>query len=196
MSELNLPSDFEGTLSRGAELIDVEDSNGDMLVRLVPYGSETELRDGLFESFSPGAVAAAGNAPHRLTLTQEHGGPLVARGTTAQDTAAGFDVVFGFAGTRTAQEARQLAKEGFYRAVSCEFRIQKKFVRADRRSDGLHVTHDRATLYGGAMVATPAYESALVLAARSEQEAEHMAQLEAERLERLAAVQKFIKNPS
>lgn len=164
---LALPKRYQEVQHRAAEAVDVDDANGTIRFRAAPYEQEAQLAPGLSEVFTRGAFANAAKAPSRFRLFHEHRGPLVGSGQDAEDRDDGFYVNARFAGTNSAQEARQLVLEGFLDSVSVEFRVMKDFMKAERRGkDGVLVRHDKAHLLGAAIVAYPAYEGAAVLSAR------------------------------
>lgn len=168
MSDLVIPKRFDGTQYRTAEVEVLDVDNGAIAMRAVPYDTETQLADDLFESFTPGAFARATKAPHRAKLFHDHGGPLIGQATSIEDRSDGVYLEARFASTSAAQEARTLASEGILDSASIEFRTMPAHVKVDRRDDGLHVRHDRAHLLGVALVAYPAYQDAAVLSARDE----------------------------
>lgn len=169
MTELIIPKRFAEVQTRSAEAIDVDDANGTIRFRAVPYEQEAQLSQDLFEVFTRGAFANAVKAPTRFRLFHEHRGPLVGAGKEAEDLADGFYVNARFTNTLAGQEARSLVMDGFLDSVSIEFRPMTQFMKAVRRETGMLVRHDRAHALGAAIVAYPAYEGATVMSVREEQ---------------------------
>lgn len=162
---------------RAARIEDLDTAAHEMYVRAAPYGEEfTDIGAGIQERFLPGTFARAAKAPHRLSVFFDHGGPLVGRGTEAEDRADGIYVRAKIGRTGPAEEMLSLLADGILTDVSVEFRGLPDHMRIERQGDGLRVTHRRAHLTGFAAVPEGAYaERALVLSARDarrEREAE------------------------
>jgi hypothetical protein len=169
---LELPKRFEVVQWRSVETVDIDDGNGEVRMRMVPYGREARLGVNLFETFERAAFAAAVNAPARCKMWSEHNGPLVGHARQVEDLPDGCYATMKFASTGPAQEARTLVLERFVDEVSVEFRAIKDSMKVRRAPDGLHVSHSRGHLLGAALVAHGVYGDvgSLVLSARGEGE--------------------------
>lgn len=167
---LILPQRFNEVQTRSAVIEDVDPDEGTVLVRAAPYEVETQLGHDLYEVFSRSAFANAAKAPSRVKAWHEHRGPLVGHALVVDDKPDGVWIKAKIANTLAGQEVRELAREGFLTDVSVEFRPMKEYLKAQRKSDGIHVRHDRAHLLGFAFVSHGAYgEHAYVASVRDEQ---------------------------
>lgn len=167
---LELPKRFEVVQWRSVETVDIDDGNGEVRMRMVPYAREARLGVNLFETFERGAFAAAVAAPARCKMWSEHNGPLVGHARQVEDLPDGCYATMKFASTGPAQEARTLVLERFVDEVSVEFRAIKESMKVRRAPDGLHVTHSRGHLLGAALVAHGVYGDvgSLVLSVRDQ----------------------------
>lgn len=163
----DLPIRFRGTQFRAADVEHVDPDNGTILMRAAPYDVETQLDHDLWESFAPATFARACNAPSRVKMWNEHGGPLIGHATTVEDRGDGIWINARFSNTASGQEARELANDGTLDQVSITFRPMPDWMKVTRKTDGLHVRHSRAALLGVALVAHGAYaESAYIASVR------------------------------
>jgi HK97 family phage prohead protease len=139
-----------------------------LFVRAAPYSEEfTDIGGGVSERFLRGAFAKAANAPQRISLFYDHGGPLVGRGTEVDHRADGVYVRFKIGRTDAAGEMRSLIEDQILTDVSVEFRPIAEAMKVERDGDRLRVTHSRAILSGVAVVPEGAYgEQAKVLSMR------------------------------
>jgi HK97 family phage prohead protease len=167
---LELPKRFEVVQWRSAEVIDLDDSTGEVRLRMVPYDREARLGVNLFETFERGAFAGAVKAPSRVKMWNEHLGPLIGRASTVEDLPDGAYATMRFASTLPAQEARTLVIEKIIEECSIEFRAIRESMKARRAPDGIHVSHSRGHLLGAALCAHGVYGDvgSHVLSARSE----------------------------
>jgi hypothetical protein len=171
---LELPKRFEVVQWRSAEVMDIDDTTGEVRLRIVPYGREARLGIDLWETFERSSFAAAVNAPSRCKLWNEHGGPLVGCASVVEDLPDGAYATMRFSSTPSAQEARTLTVEKIVTECSVEFRAIREAMKARRAPDGLHVSHSRGHLLGAALTSHGVYGDmpggSLVLSARSENE--------------------------
>jgi phage head maturation protease len=153
---------------RAAKIEDIDPGKHEMFVRAAPYSEEfTDIGANIEERFLPGTFARAVKAPHRLNVFFDHGGPLVGRGTEAEDRPDGIYVRAKIGRTGPAEEMLSLLADEILTDVSVEFRGLPDHMKVERYGDGLRVTHRRAHLTGFAAVPEGAYgEQALVLSAR------------------------------
>ena len=167
---IELPRRFEAVQHRSAEVVDMDDANGEVRLRMVPYGREVRLGLDLWEVFERGAFAAAVNAPTRCKAWLDHNGPLVGCARQVEDLPDGSYATMRFSSTAHAQEARTLVVERIIEDVSIEFRAMRKHMSARRGPDGIHVSHARGHLLGAALVAHGVYGEvgSSVLSARDE----------------------------
>lgn len=168
---LILPKRFADVQHREAQIEDVDPDEGTILVRAAPYEIETQLANELFETFERGAFANATKAPSRVKAFYQHRGPLVGHALEVDDRADGVWIKAKLAKTASGEEVRELAREGFLTDVSIEFRPMKEYMKATRKTDGIHVRHSRGHLLGFAFVAVGAYgEHAYVASVRDQDE--------------------------
>lgn len=151
---------------RAATIEDI--SERELFVRAAPYSEEfTDIGGGISERFIRGAFAKAANAPQRISLFHDHGGPLVGRGTEVDHRNDGVYVRFKIGRTAPAEEMRSLIEDRILTDVSVEFRPVAEAMKVERDGDRLRVTHRKAILSGVAVVPEGAYgEQALVLSMR------------------------------
>lgn len=168
--QIEIPKRFEVVQWRSVELVDVDDSTGEVRLRMAPYGREARLGLDLWEQFERGAFAAAVRAPGRVKMWHEHNGPLVGCATAVEDLPDGSYANMRFSSTNSAQEARTLTVEKIITECSVEFRPLREAMKARRGPDGLHVSHARGHLLGAALVSHGVYGEvgSLVLSARDE----------------------------
>lgn len=170
MSELVIPRRFDGTQYREAVIEHLDPDEGTIVLRAVPYGHEVQLDRELFESFAPKAFARAANAPSRCKLWMGHGGALVGHALEVTDKDDGVWVRARFSKTPNAMEARELASDGTLDQCSITFKPSFDNMRVTRKSDGLHVLHQRAGLLGCALVPHGAYsDQAFVASVRADE---------------------------
>lgn len=163
---------LQGLQHRAADVEHIDADAGTILMRAVPYDVETQLGPDLWEAFAPEAFARAAASPARCKLWNEHGGPLIGHALDVEDRPDGVWVRSKFSNTLAGQEARELAIDGTLDQVSITFRPLPDWMRAHRRSDGIHVRHARAALLGVALVAHGAYgEHAAVASVRDADDA-------------------------
>lgn len=161
-----------GVQHRHADVEHIDADAGTILMRAVPYDVETQLAPELWESFAPEAFARATAAPSRCKLWNEHGGPLIGHALDVEDRPDGVWIRSKFSNTLAGQEARELAVDGTLDQVSITFKPMAEWMKAHRRSDGIHVRHARAALLGVALVAHGAYgEHASVASVRDADDA-------------------------
>jgi phage head maturation protease len=167
---IELPKRFEVVQFRSAEVMDIDDSTGEVRLRMVPYDREARLGLDLWENFERGAFAAAVKAPTRCKMWNEHKGPLVGCARSVEDLPDGSYGNFRFSSTLNAQEARTLTVEKIITECSVEFRALREAMTARRAPDGLHVSHKRGHLLGAALVSHGVYGEvgSVVMSARSE----------------------------
>jgi phage head maturation protease len=167
---LELPKRFEVVQFRSAELMDIDDSTGEVRLRIVPYQREARLSLNLFEVFERGAFAAAVKAPSRIKMWNEHKGPLVGCARAVEDLPDGSYANMRFSSTQNAQEARTLTIEQIITECSVEFRALREAMTARRAPDGLHVSHKRGHLLGAALCSHGVFGEvgSVVLSARAE----------------------------
>lgn len=171
-SALVVPTRYRGTQFRAADVEHVDPDNGTILMRAAPYDVETQLDRDLWESFAPATFARAANAPSRVKMWNEHGGPLIGHARTVEDRPDGVWIEAKFSNTANGQEARELANDGTLDQCSVTFRPMVEFMKCNRKTDGLHVRHSRAALLGVALVAHGAYaESAYIASVRDAESA-------------------------
>lgn len=152
---------------RVAEVTAVDPDAGTILMRAAPYDVEAMIDRELHESFAPKTFAGALNAPHRVKLWNEHGGPLIGHAREVEDKDDGVWIRALISNTLAGQEARELARDGTLDQCSITFKALPEWMKVQRRDDGLHVRHSRAVLLGCAMVAHGAYaEGAYVASVR------------------------------
>lgn len=167
MSDLIIPKRFDGTQYRAADVEHVDPDEGTILMRAAPYDVECQLDRDLWESFAPATFARAANAPTRVKMWNEHGGPLIGHARSVEDRPDGIWVMAKFSNTPHGSEARELAADGTLDQVSITFKPMSEWMKVSRKPDGLHVRHSRGALLGVALVAHGAYaESAFIASVR------------------------------
>lgn len=170
MSELLIPKRFNGTQYRTATVEHVDLDEGTILLKAAPYDVETRLDQELFESFAPKCFERAANAPSRCKMWFEHGGPLIGHASEVEDRPDGVWIRSRFSNTVSAQEARELSRDGTLTDCSVTFKPMADHMKVTRKPDGLHVRHSRAALFGVALVAMGQYaEHAYVASVRDSQ---------------------------
>lgn len=194
MTTLITLDSLEGVQTRTATVEKVDADAGTILMRAAPYGVETRIGPGLFESFEPGTFAGAAAAPHRVKLWHEHDGPLIGHAAAVEDKPDAVWVRAKFANTLAGQEARELARDGTIDQVSVEFQPRREWFKATRLADGLHVRHSKATLLGVALVAHGAYlDESRIVSVRDHDAARRAEAAEERRLARLAALDALMR---
>lgn len=164
------PARFSLPQYREASIEHLDPDAGTILMRAAPYDVETQLDRSLFETFAPKCFERAAAAPHRCKLWHEHRGPLIGHATTVEDRPDGLWIQAPFSNTLAGQEARELARDGTLDQCSVTFNPMADWMKAERRSDGIHVRHARAHLLGVALVAHGAYaEGAFIASVRDTQ---------------------------
>lgn len=161
---LVLPPTFSDVQHRAAEVEHLDVDSGTILMRAVPYNTETQLAEDLWESFAPAAFSRAAASPGRCKLWHEHGGPLIGHATKVDDRADGTWIEAKISNTLAGQEARELAHDGTLDQVSITFRPMRDWMKVTRADDGYHVRHARAALLGVALVAHGAYADGAFIA--------------------------------
>jgi HK97 family phage prohead protease len=168
--EVQPPGIFDSTQFRAAEIVEVKADEGIIEARIAPYESEAQLDARLFEVFSTQCFSRAANAPSRVKMWAEHGGPLIGCAREVNDRSDGVWVRAKFSNTLAGQEARELASDGTYDHCSVEFKPLREWMKVERRADGLHVRHSRAQLFGFALTTRPIYQDAYISSVRDEQQ--------------------------
>lgn len=157
-------------------------------LRAVPYGVESEIDRGLFESFEPGAFKRSEKDPARVKLWFGHsndGGRVVGQASRVEDRADGLIVHARVSATPSGDELLTLAEDRVLDEASIEFRPIPADMAIRRAGDKLHVRHRRGHLLGVALVPHGAYgRDALVLSVRDLRQKESE-RIRAEALERL-----------
>lgn len=183
-----IPTQLDGPQYRRATVQQIQDRT--IQLRAVPYGVESEIDRGLFESFEPGAFSNAVKDPARVKLWFGHsndGGRIVGQAASIEDRADGLIVWARVSATAAGDELHTLAADGVLDEASIEFGPIPKDMIISRSGETIHVRHRRGHLRGVALVPHGAYgRDALVLSVRDarEQQREKRA---AEARERLAA---------
>lgn len=185
MTTLTLPVEvkeqFSGVQYRAADIEALDKDEGTALLKAVPYDVEVQLDEELWECFAPKAFERAAAAPHRVKMWNGHstnGGSLIGHAQTVEDRPDGLWTLFKFSNTVSGVEARELASDGTLDQVSIEFRPQKDWMKAERRTNGIHVRHSRAHLLGVALVPHGAYaDHAFVASVRDQRAREREALL-------------------
>ncbi len=167
---VQIPARFEATQYRSGEIVDMDKDEGILTARIAPYETEAQLDARLFETFGAGCFARAAAAPGRCKVWHEHGGSLIGCAREIEDKTDGIWVRAKFSNTLAGQEARELASDGSLDQCSVEFKALKDWLKVERRSDGLHVRHARAQLFGFALTTRGIYgEGGFIASVRSDE---------------------------
>ena len=189
MTTLTVPARFTDTQYRRANIEQVTERM--IQLRAVPYGVESEIDRGLFESFEPGAFRNAEKDPARVKLWFDHsdvGGRIVGQATTVEDRADGVVLWSRVSNTPAGDELLTLANDGVLDEASIEFTPIPRDMSIRRVGEELHVRHKRGHLRGVALVPHGAYgRNALVMSVRDERQ-QTTERARAEALARLAGV--------
>lgn len=186
---IEIPNQFEVPQFRKAQIEQIDDWV--IQLRAVPYDVEAEIDRGLFESFEPGAFAAAAKDPARVKLWFIHsndGGRPTGQAFEIQDRSDGPLVRMRVSQTTSGAELHTLAQDGVLDEASIEFKAIPRAMTVRRRGDELHVRHRRGHLLGVALVPQGAYgRDARVLSVRDLRE-QHLEKARADALARLDAL--------
>lgn len=143
---------------RSAVVEDIDTEKRELLVRAAPYLDEyTDIGGGIWERFLPKTFAKASAAPSRLTVLDNHGGPVVGRGIEVEDKPDGVWVRARLGRTRAADDVIANIEDHISEDVSVEFRPLPGWMDMEPYRDGMRVTHRRAHLNGFAIVPEGAY---------------------------------------
>lgn len=183
--QLAIPDRLLTPQHRAAEIEHIDPDEGTILVRVAPYNHEIRLDRDLWETFDTAAFAAASKAPHRVKMWHNHDGPLIGHALEVTDRPDGSWALGKFSNTAAANEARELARDGTLDQVSVTFSPSRDWMRAERRSDGLHVRHSRAYMLGFALVPHGAYGDGAYVASVRDLDQGTDEQRAAERADRL-----------
>ena len=129
---------------------------------LVPYGEECSSNLGKF-SVGPGAFTVPADVPGMFGFNVEHQRETpIGRGTVVRDTEAGIVATFSVARTPEGDAALADIAAGTRKHLSAE--VSHVVIKAGKAVGG--------TLFGGALVARPAFPSATLLAAAADTDPE------------------------
>ena len=131
----------------------------------VPYGTETELFDGYFETIAPGSLAARDDADTSLKLVYRHDEPIGLI-TAATETDAGIEIEARFSDTQTARDAYQLVRDGVIDRLSIGF-VPLTYERTEDER-GTHTTITSLALREVSLVPFPAYQTAAITEVRTQ----------------------------
>lgn len=168
---ITVPTRFEHdqVQTRRAEITAVNEDEGVVEARIVPYENEVQLDDGLWEVFSRGAFAAAVGNPSRCKVTDQGHQRNIVIGHAVElrdDTDAHYGRL-RIADTTQGRDVLALLRAGSLSELSAEFVPQRRHMRITQRAGGVLVRHDRATLVGVSPVGLGAYgHEARVLSVR------------------------------
>lgn len=186
---IEIPNQFEVPQFRKAKIEQIDDRI--IQLRAVPYDVEAEIDRGLFESFEPGAFAAAAKDPARVKLWFIHsndGGRPVGQAMDIEDRADGLIIRAKVSATTAGDELHTLATDGVLDEASIEFKAIPRAMTIRRHGNEIHVRHRRGHLKGVALVPEGAYgRDARVLSVRDIR-VQHLEKARAEALAALDAL--------
>lgn len=148
-----------------------EDDGSHTIVGRFPYGAETELQRGRFETFAPGAFRSrlAGEEEVHLLAGHDFNRPLASRKSgslTLTDTPEGLTfearISADVANTSHGRDTLALVRAGLSVGLSPGFRLTPDGERVERRADGVLRTVHGADLFELSVVTRPAYDAAQV----------------------------------
>ena len=131
----------------------------------VPYGTETELFNGYFETIAPGALAPRAEDATSLKLVYRHDEPIGLI-TSTNETPEGIEIEARFSDTQTARDAYQLVRDGVIDRLSIGF-IPLTYERIEDEA-GVHTTITSLDLREVSLVPFPAYDGATVTEVRNQ----------------------------
>jgi HK97 family phage prohead protease len=148
------------------------DDEGLVEAQIVPYETEAQVGEGVWEIFTRGAFAAAIENPSRCKLTnQGHDrGVVIGHAVELRDEREGLRGKLRVADTTHGRDVLALFRAGSLSELSVEFRPQKKYMKFTQRAGGgVLMRHDRAVLVGVSPVGAGAYgDQARVLMMREQ----------------------------
>ena len=131
----------------------------------VPYGTETELFDGYFETIAPGSLEPRADTDTSLKLVYRHDEPIGLI-TAATETDEGIEIEARFSDTQTARDAYQLVRDGVIDRLSIGF-IPLTYERTEDEK-GIHTTITSLALREVSLVPFPAYQTAAITEVRTQ----------------------------
>jgi HK97 family phage prohead protease len=161
---------LDGVQVRAASITNVDDDQGTVDVKLVPYEVECELGPGIWEVFSRGAFASAVGNPSRCKMTDQQHNRAVVIGNAVElrDEQDGHYGRLRIADTVAGRDVLTLLRAGVLDEMSVEFAPVRKSMHVINRDGGVLLRHDKATLLGVSPVSAGAYgQDARLLSVRA-----------------------------
>lgn len=169
---LDIAEQFAGVQHRSAVIDALDEDERIIKMRAVPYDTETQLGNHLFETFEPGAFARASKDPGRVKLWFGHsdsGGRIVGQSFEVDDRQDGVWLQTRVSKTASGDELMTLAHDGVLDEASIEFAPIRESMVVRRRGEDILVRHRRGHLRGVALVAHGAYgRNAVVTSVRDD----------------------------
>ena len=147
---------------RRASVEDIDLEKGLVEVRFMKYETEAELEPGLSEVFTRGAFAAAAKNPSRVKISDQGHQMRVVIGQAIElnDDGETLNGRLKISDTSAGRDVLTLLRDGVLTDLCVEFKPQKRYMKVERRTSGLLVRHDKATLIGISPVGSGAYADA------------------------------------
>jgi HK97 family phage prohead protease len=161
---------LDGLQVRAATVTEVDEDQGLVEVKIVPYELETQLGPNYWEVFTKGAFSAATGNPGRCKMSnmQHDRANPIGVALELRDLEDGCYGTIHIPKTDVGERVLTLMRAHVLDEISVEFEPQKRHRREVWQGNELHIRHDRATLVGLSQVSAGAYgQNARVLSMRS-----------------------------